>query len=243
MDAWGSSFPPPALRGLVERADLRDREAVFQDRAHAGALLTRMLAPCADAPRVLAIPAGGVPVAVAVARQLDLPLGVAVVSKITPAWNSEAGYGAVAWDGTVRLNDELLRHFGLSEREITEDVQRARDKVRRRTRLLLRGRSWPDLGGGNVVLVDDGLASGFTMRVAVEAVRRAGAGGIIVAVPTGHARSVEYLLPLVDAVVCPNVRSGRDFAVADAYEHWSDLDDRDVASLLGVDTAPTARSA
>src|SRR5512136_2914145 len=120
---------------IIERDDLRNRARVFRDRAHAGAVLAEMLAPSFDRREnamVLAIPAGGVPVAVPIARRLALPLDLAAVSKITLAWNTEAGYGAVAFDGSVRLNDALVREIGLSEAEVEAGIARTREKVARR---------------------------------------------------------------------------------------------------------------
>ncbi|KPK82823.1 MAG: phosphoribosyltransferase, partial [Phycisphaerae bacterium SM23_33] len=168
---------------IVELPELRDRLGVFRDRADAGRVLADMLAPLPGGPAmVLAVPAGGVPVAAVIARRLDLPLGLAVVSKITPSWSSEVGYGAVAWDGTVQLNQDVLPAMGVSEREIREDTARTVEKVRRRA-AALRGESpMPDLAGRTAILVDDGLASGFTMQVAVQAVRNAGGQRIVVAV-------------------------------------------------------------
>ena len=83
-----------------------------------------------------------------------------------------------------------------------------------------------------IILVDDGLASGFTLRVAIKALRQAGATNIILAVPTAHSESVQMILEEVEAIYCPNLRSGFSFAVADAYEQWSDLDEEEVIRIL-----------
>jgi predicted phosphoribosyltransferase len=217
---------------IVDLPELRERRAVFRDRAHAGELLGELLARGGvEGSLVLAVPAGGVPVGAAVARRLGLPLDLAVVSKITPPWNSEVGYGAVAFDGTVRLNAPLVRAFALGEDEIQEGIRRTREKVTRRVARFRGDRPLPDLGG-RTILVDDGLASGFTIRVAAEAVRRAGGRAVVIAVPTGHADSARALAREVDAVYCANLRSGPSFAVAEAYEYWSDLGDDQVAACL-----------
>src|SRR5262245_58672208 len=103
---------------LHDHPPLRGRTHVFDDRRHAGEILAEMLAgECDEDALVAAIPAGGVPVAVALAGSLKLALDVLVVSKITLPWNTEAGYGAVAFDGNVRLNDALVARVGLSRRE------------------------------------------------------------------------------------------------------------------------------
>jgi len=181
---------------------------------------------------LLAIPAGGVPVAAAIAQRLALPLDLAVVSKIALPWNTESGYGAVAFDGSVHLNDRLVRQLGLSRKEIEQGIARTREKVKRRDAALRAGRSLATVRTSHVVLVDDGLASGFTLRAAIAALRATGAAAISVAVPTAHESSAGAVVEAVDAVHCPNVRSGRRFAVADAYERWSDVDERTVAALL-----------
>lgn len=186
-------------------------------------LLADVLSPAA---LVLAIPAGGVPVGVEVARRLDLRLELAVVSKILIPGTTEAGYGAVAFDGTVRLNEPL------AAAAVEEGIAATRARVARRVQQLRHGRPFPDLRNVPVVLVDDGLASGFTMRVAVEALRAGGAGEVIVAVPTGHLDAVRRLSPLVETLCCANVRGGRSFAVADAYRSWSDVSEAEVQRIL-----------
>lgn len=229
----------PYADNIFDLPRLRDRTRVFADRAQAGQTLAEMLADLND-PRtiVLAIPAGGLPVAAEVARRSQLPLDLAVVSKMTPRWNTEVGYGAVAFDGTVRLNEDLLPLIGLTDQEVQIGVAEARQKVRHRVRILRGGRPMPNLTGRTVVLIDDGLASGFTMQVAAEAVRNAGAGRIIVAVPTGHRRSVVRLAQEVHAVYCANIRTGWSFAVADAYTAWMDLSEDEAAAIFATFADP-----
>jgi predicted phosphoribosyltransferase len=183
---------------------------------------------------VMAIPAGGVPVAKEMANRLNLPLDLAVVSKITLPWNTEAGYGAVAFDGTVRLNDDLVRRVGLSPEQIEQGIKTTSRKVSRRVEELRGDRDMPDLHTYPVILADDGLASGFTMRVAVEALRNGGASRVIVAVPTAHQRSVERIAAEVEMLYCANIRSGWSFAVADAYERWTDVAMEEVRAMLAT---------
>jgi len=221
---------PPKLVALPE---LQERTRVFRDRAHAGEILAGLLAPSLPPEAiVLAIPAGGVPVGAEVARRLGLPLDLAVVSKVLLPWDTEAGYGAVAFDGTVRLNEPLVAALGLSAQTVEAGLAATRDRVARRLRTLRRGEPFPDLRTAAAVLVDDGLASGFTMLVAVEALRRGGAAAVLVAVPTGHLSSLQLVLPHVDRLFCANVRSGRSFAVADAYRNWADVSEEDVRAVL-----------
>jgi predicted phosphoribosyltransferase len=218
---------------VVERSELRNRTGVFRDRAHAGEVLAEMLAEYSGGNALLlAVPAGGVPVAAVVAERLALPLDVAVVSKITLPWNTEAGYGAVAWDGTVRINRGLASRVGLGEDEIRDGVARTRRKVERRVERLRGHRSPPELGGRPLILIDDGLASGFTMMVAVAAVEAAGGDRPVVAVPTAPDDTVARLAERARAVYCANVREGRPFAVADAYQHWSDVSEETAVEIL-----------
>lgn len=206
---------------------------VFRDRTHAGKILADMLGSYRNTDAILlAIPSGGIPVASVIARQLKLPLEVAVTSKITPSWNTEAGYGAVTFDGTVFLSEEASARFQLSRQEIREDTERALSKVERRKRLFYGDRPFPNLSGRTVILVDDGIAAGFTMIAAIEAVRKLGANRIIVAVPTGHDAALEALAQRVDAVYCPNIRSGWKFAVAEAYQDWSDVKEEEAVDLF-----------
>ncbi|HHQ42301.1 MAG TPA: phosphoribosyltransferase [Chromatiales bacterium] len=219
---------------VVDLPELRERTHVFADRREAGEVLARMLAGTVDADAVVvAIPAGGVPVGAALAAALGLPLDVAVVSKITLPWNTEAGYGAVAFDGRVALNEPLVRMSGLTPAEVEAGIRATREKVERRVRRLRGGEAAPDVAGREVIAVDDGLASGLTMQLAVEALRAAGARRIVVAVPTAHPEALARIARVADAVYCANVRSGPPFAVAEAYRRWYDVPEEEAAALLG----------
>ena len=219
--------------GLHDAPELRERIAVFEDRRHAGAVLADLMTEYRQAEAiVLAVPAGGVPVALALAARLDLPMDLAVVSKVTLPWNTEAGCGAVAFDGSVKLNDPVLRAVGLGGEPLQQQLDATREKVRRREQNLRGGRGPLPVSDAEVVLVDDGLASGFTMHLAVEAVRNAGARRVTVAVPTAPATTLEDLLPKVDDLYCANIRSASPFAVAAAYRNWRDLSESEVAGML-----------
>lgn len=217
---------------IFDLPKLRNRIRVFRDRASAGKVLAGMLEEFRSShAMVMGIPAGGIAVAVEIARELHLPLEIAVVSKITLPWNSEAGYGAVAFDGTVILNEEFLSRLNLSDQEIQTGIKKTEQKVSRRVTMFRGYRPFPDFKRP-IILVDDGLASGFTLRVAIKALRRNGVTNLILAVPTAHSESVQMILEEVEAIYCPNLRSGLSFAVADAYERWSDLDEEEVIRIL-----------
>jgi predicted phosphoribosyltransferase len=228
---------------FIELLPLRNRERVFRDRTHAGEVLAGMLeAFRGAAATVLAIPCGGVPVAAEIARRLHLPLDVAVVSKITFPWNTESGYGAVAFDGTVLLNQPLVAAAGLDPATVTRGIAVTRDKVARRVEYLRGQAPAPELAGRTAILVDDGLASGFTLRTAIEALRGAGPGTIVVAVPTAHAESAGEIAGLVTALYCPNVRQSRSYAVADAYQRWYDVPEQEALEALQSCRGPSSRA-
>ena len=217
-------------KNVVDIPELCDRVNVFRDRTHAGEILADILDSYKNSDAiVLGIPAGGVPVAAVIAEHLDLHFDVLVVSKITLPWNTEAGYGAVAFDGSVRLNEKLLPRLGLSNQEIEQGIETTFQKVTHRAKSLRGERAFPDISHRSVILVDDGLASGFTLLVGVEALSKANANRIIVAVPTGHWQSVQMMAQHVETVFCSNIRKGWGFAVADAYQRWSDVPDEEAA--------------
>ena len=218
---------------ILEIEKLRDRTGLFADRYEAGQVLSGLVGQLdLQHPLVFAIPAGGLPVAVPLAEALNCQLDVAVVSKITLPWNTEAGYGAVAFDGSYLLNEAMIRAVGLDESDVTRGLEETRAKVIRRVAALRKGRPMPDMLAHQVIVVDYGLASGFTMRAAVAALRRAGARELIVAVPTGHENSVRSLAEKVDIICCPNIRGGRSFAVASVYQHWSDVSEAEAEQIL-----------
>lgn len=217
---------------IVELPELRDKIRVFRNRTEAGEVLAGMLQGFRQTETlVMSIPSGGLPVAVVIAGYLDLPLEVAVVSKITLPWNTEAGYGAVAFDGTLRLNQDLLSHLNLTENQIEEGKDKTLRKVLRRVKSFREDRPFPDVSQKTVILVDDGLASGFTLLVAVEALRKTGARSLIVAVPTGSWNSVLRVSGRVEALYCANIRQGWQFAVADAYRNWFDVEEEEAIKI------------
>ncbi len=218
---------------LRDCPDYRQEVHVFRDRRQAGEVLADLLGG-RDAGRtlILAVPAGGVPVAVALAERLALALDVACVSKVTVPGNTEVGCGAVAFDGTLEMNEPLLRRLGFSSKAVAERIEATREKVQRRQQALRPGRGELDPTGRDAILVDDGLASGFTMRLAVEAVRKLGPDRVSVAVPTAPASTAEDLIPHVDELWCANLRAGARFAVADAYRNWRDVSEDEAADML-----------
>jgi putative phosphoribosyl transferase len=218
---------------LLDDPVLRNRTHVFADRAAAGARLAEMLRTCLKKPfRLLAIPAGGVPVAAVIARALAAPLDLIIVRKIQLPWTTEAGFGALDPDGAALFNEPLISRLPLTPREIDTQVAKTLANLKQREARLRGSRPYPDLAGEAVIIVDDGLASGYTMRAAVRFLKGKGAGELILAVPTALDRTAQALLAQVDLLVCPNLRSGLSFAVAEAYENWYDVDEPEVLELM-----------
>jgi predicted phosphoribosyltransferase len=218
---------------LSEDPSLKNRLQVFTDRAHAGRLLAEhLLAYRGQRVHLFAIPAGGVPVAAEIARGLEIPLELIIVRKIQLPYTTEAGFGALNPAGEAIFNEGLLERITLSKEDIARQVEKTTASMWAREERLRNGKPYPQLAGQDVIIVDDGLASGFTMRAAVQFLKSRGAGTIIAAVPTASERTVQDLLPLVDELVCLNVRGGWSFAVADAYENWYDLEEEEVLQIL-----------
>jgi len=218
---------------VYEISKLRQKIGVFQNRKHAGQILAKMLHEWKDSEAmVLAVPSGGIPVAVEVAGVLDLSLDVAVVSKILLPWTTEAGFGAVGFDGSVWINQEYVDYYSLDRTTIEQQTQTTLEKVQRRVKLFRGDQPWPDLQNRPVIVVDDGIAAGSTLRVAVQALHNTRAVEIIVAVPTAHEESLGRIMDKVDALYCANIRSGPQFSVAAAYQHWDDVDEADAGKML-----------
>ena len=212
----------------------RDAAATrFRDRAHAGGVLAAALARYAHRRDVivLALPRGGVPVGCEVARALGVPLDVFVVRKLGVPGHEELAMGAIAPGGVRLLNEDVVALAGVSEEAIDEVAAREAAEIRRRERVYRGDRGPPDLRGRTVILVDDGLATGASMRAAAAAVRRQGPAWVVVAVPAAAADTCETLRGEVDELVC--LMTPEPFhAVGLWYEDFSQTSDEEVRQLL-----------
>ncbi len=204
---------------------------LFRDRIEAGEKLAHGLQNLQlQHPVVLAVPAGGVPVGKEIARILRAPLDLIIARKIQFPWTTEAGFGAVAADGTIYLGQQAER---LPTAVVNAQTRKAQQEVEQRTQDFLRGRQPVELTGRTAILVDDGLASGSTMLAAVQSVKHRQPERIVVAVPTASGAAVELLKPQVDHLVALYVHPAHlPFAVASSYQHWYDLSDEDVIAYL-----------
>lgn len=209
-------------------------KTLYRDRADAGQQLANELADrdLTDA-LVLAIPAGGVPVGIEIAKHLDLPMDLMIVRKIRIPWNPEAGFGAVTSAGDVILNPRIAPRLGLSDNEIERLADEAHQEVAQREERFRPGEERLNVTGRTVILVDDGLASGYTMLAAVQSVQRHEPRRVIVAVPTASGTAASLLGTRVDDLVALYVHPpDQPFAVASAYRHWHDLSEKEVLEEL-----------
>jgi predicted phosphoribosyltransferase len=205
----------------------------FQDRQDAGQKLSQKLtAYRGNNTTVLAIPHGGVPVGIEIAENLVAGLDLMVVRKIPIPTNPEAGYGAVTDDGTILLNQPLVAQLGLTPAQIERQAQAVKAEIdQRRIRYQGKRLSFP-IEGKTVILVDDGLASGFTMLAAIESARRRRAGKVVVAVPVASASAFQRVKAKADAIISVIVAQTTYFAVAGFYHHWHDLSEKEVIRYL-----------
>ncbi len=181
---------------------------------------------------VLAIPNGGVPVALEVASALNADLDLVISRKIPLPLNPEAGFGAVADDGTIILNEEVVKRIGLSRYQIEYEASKVRAEIKQRSLLYRGDRPLVRVNGRTVIIIDDGLASGFTMMAAVESVRHRRPREIVVAVPCASAIAVKQLERVVDKVITCFTAFTLRFAVADFYRYWHDVSDNEVIRYL-----------
>jgi putative phosphoribosyl transferase len=211
-------------------------QRLFRDRVDAGQRLADRLRSIAlDQPVVLGLPRGGVVVAAEVARALDAPLDVLVVRKLGAPGHPELGIGAVA-DGDpplVLVNDDVMRSLQVRDAYLARETAAQLDEVRRREAHLRAGRPPPSLRDRAVIVVDDGIATGGTVRVALRAVRRAEAARVVLAVPVAPPEVVAALEGEADQVVCLEAPDGFT-AVGRFYDDFRQTTDDEVTALLAV---------
>jgi predicted phosphoribosyltransferase len=205
----------------------------FRNRSEAGQFLAQKLKKYADRPDVivLALPRGGVPVAIEVARVLNAPLDVFLVRKLGLPEREELAMGAIATGGVRVLNEEVVRALRVPDEVIDAVAAQEQQELKRRERLYRGDRPTPDVRGKIVILVDDGLATGSTMRAAVAALRKQSPQRIVVAVPVGAPETCEELGEEADEVLCARTPEPF-FAVGLWYADFSQTTDEEVHDLL-----------
>ncbi|MFF8846419.1 phosphoribosyltransferase [Streptomyces sp. NPDC015127] len=217
----------------------------FRDHRHAGQeLALRLLEWAADGDItnavVLALPRGGVPVAVEVARALKAPLDVVVARKIGVPGNPETGIGAIAGDDPPVYDRRALQMLGLAEDDLAADVARERAELHRREELYRRGRPALAVEGRTVILVDDGLATGVTARAALRHLRSRNPARLILAVPVCAPDAAEGLQQDADDILC--LHGPPSFmAVGEWYEDFAQVSDDEVVSTLSSPGIPSGQ--
>jgi predicted phosphoribosyltransferase len=210
----------------------------FADRTEAGRALARRLQHYAgrDDTLVLALPRGGVPVAVEVARDLPAPLDVFLACKLGVPGREELAMGAVAEGGVTVVSQDLMLELGIPQRAVTDAIARERRELERREQLYRGARPAPAVRGRIAIVVDDGVATGATIRATAGALRRRSAARIVVAVPVAAPDSYEQFRGQVDELVC--AWTPEDFrAVGDWYECFPQLTDDEVRRMLSPQSA------
>jgi predicted phosphoribosyltransferase len=216
-----------------------NRDEQYADRRAAGVELARLLSAYRGRKDVvvLALPRGGVPVAHEIARELDAPLDVFLVRKLGVPGHTELAMGAIASGGVRVVNDDVVSWYGLSRSIIDQVAATEQVELERREREYREGRPGTELTARTVILVDDGLATGSTMKAAVQAVRMHAPARIVVAVPVGAADTCRALAVIADEVVC--ARTPEPFsAVGLWYRDFSQTTDDEVRALLQRPEAP-----
>jgi putative phosphoribosyl transferase len=205
----------------------------FRNRIEAGQVLSQYLQEYKNRPGVLVLglPRGGVPVAYEVASGLNASLDVFIVRKLGVPGHEELGMGAIATGGVRILHEGIIRELGISQETIDRVSGREQEELERRERLYRGERLAPAIAGRTVIIVDDGLATGSTMKAAVQAIRRQNPDRLIVAVPTAPAEACEQFRQIADEVVCA-VTPDPFFAVGGSYADFSQTTDDEVRDLI-----------
>jgi putative phosphoribosyl transferase len=213
------------------------RPGAFRDRRAAGWELAELArGRIGGGALVLALPRGGVPVAFEIAETLDVPLDIFLVRKLGMPGHPEFAIGALASGGVRVLNDEAVNWYQVPATAIERVAREEQTELERRERDYRQGRPLPDLSNRVVMLVDDGLATGSTMRAAVQAVRQLGPARIVVAVPVGAPSTCDEFRSIADEIVC--ARTPEPFsAVGQWYRNFSQTTDEEVRALLAEHAA------
>ena len=205
----------------------------FRDRREAGRRLGDALRARCDLAGavVLGLPRGGVPVAIEVARAIAAPLDVCVVRKLGVPWHPELAMGAIASGGVRVLNDDVIAATGIEPEIVDRVAQREAGELRRREEAYRSGRAAVPVTGATVVLVDDGLATGASMRAAAQAARARGARRVVVAVPVAPSATCERLAAVADEVICLETPAFF-FGVGQFYADFRQTTDAEVVAAL-----------
>jgi len=206
---------------------------MFADRRDAGVQLISRLKEYKDQQGVivLSLPRGGVATGYEIARSLHIPLDIVIVRKIGFPGQPELGIGAVSETGTVVLNTSIISTYGIPKEYIEREVSRQKEEISRRVKLYRKGKGLPPLQGKTVILVDDGVATGATMKSAITTLKEENLKKLIVALPVAPPGVVKELEQMVDLFIC--IETPFDFMAVGSYYHdFTQVSDEEVINLL-----------
>ena len=208
-------------------------QPVFENRFDAGHQLAEKMSEFAGQNAVvLAIPNGGVAVALGVALAIGADFDLVISRKIPLPQSPEGGFGSITDDGTIILDEVMVKHARLTKEQIDFQVNQVRASVKQRSLLYHKDRRPLSLANRTVVIVDDGFASGYTMKAAIASVRKRKPSRVIAAVPVGPVKVVNEMKRIADRVVTCVVGNGTQFYVSDYYRTWYDTTDNEVLTCL-----------
>lgn len=184
-----------------------------------------------------AIPNGGISVSEGFCSKFNIKYDILIVRKIKIPYNTEAGFGSVTTDGTILINEPLLNQLGLSEKAVEDSIDLTKKEIQERLKFYNKEVNLEELYENNIqnksiFILDDGLASGFTMLAAIKMIKKYNPIKIFIVVPTAPLRTVKRVVKEVDEIFCPNIRDVMWFAVADAYKNWYDVPENEVIEIL-----------
>jgi putative phosphoribosyl transferase len=204
---------------------------LFANRTDAGKRLVTSLQNISKNALVLAVPRGGVVVGFEIAHSLNLPLDIIITKKIGAPENPELAIGAVAEDGTLLLDEKLVEMLSVPQSYFNEEVERQKAEIKRRLKRYRGDLPSPEIVGREVILVDDGVATGSTLKAALRSLKNRGAKPIVIAVPVGPLETVSELKKEADRVVCL-LTPEPFYAIGEFYEDFEQTTDMEVIDLL-----------
>ncbi|MFX1533809.1 MAG: phosphoribosyltransferase [Promethearchaeota archaeon] len=218
---------------IIEDKNLRNKYEVFSSRRQAGVLLSTFVAK-EKFDLLFIIPNGGVPVGLGLLESLPahkIPFDLLIVRKIQIPWNTEAGMGAITPDGQIFLNEQLMSRLSVTDIQLERQIERTKQQIEERRKEFQLPAS-PSVSDKNILITDDGIASGFSMLAGAQWLKKLGAKEVTIAVPTAPLSSIQRIEPHVNKIICLNIRTRYPFAVADAYKGWYDLNLNETKSYI-----------
>jgi predicted phosphoribosyltransferase len=203
---------------------MRNKHHIFQTRVEAGEKLAELIKD-EQIDVLLIIPNGGLPIGLGLINKKIIQskmIDLLIVKKIHVPWSTEAGMGAITPDGELFLNENLISHYSIEDQQIKNQANKTKERIRN-----IKGEFGitedVNVQGKTVLIVDDGIASGFSMLAGASWLKNKNAKKILIGTPTAPQSSLSNLKDKVDKIFCLNIRTGFSFAVADAYQNWYDL--------------------